>query len=389
MKDEARQDKRYRFETRAIHAGQEPEPCTGAIVPPVYFSSTYAQSAPGEHKGFEYSRTDNPTRKALEENIASLEEARYGLAFASGMSAISTCMNLLETGDHVICSDDVYGGTFRIFDTIYKGYGLTFDFVDTADPEAVAAVLRDETRMVWIETPTNPMLKVTDIAAVADLCARNDLIFCVDNTFLSPYFQRPLGLGADVVLHSTTKYLGGHSDLIGGCLVTSDDGLHERLRFCQNAVGPVPGPMDCYLALRGTKTLAVRMDRHETNAKAVTEYLVGQPKVKKVYYPGLEDHPGHEIHKRQATGFGAVVSFDVDGRDEAERFLKGLEIFRLAESLGAVESLAESPAIMTHASVPLERRKVLKISESLIRLSVGLEHMDDLIEDLEGAFSRI
>ena len=380
--------KSYKFETRAIHAGQKPDPATGAIMTPVYLSSTYVQTSPGEHKGYDYSRTENPTRKALEDNIASLEEGEYGLAFSSGMAAINTCMNLLKAGDHVICSDDVYGGTFRIFDKVYKSYGLKFDFVDTSTPENISSCINDRTKLVWIETPTNPMLKITDIIAVANICKKRNLIFCVDNTFLSPYFQRPLLLGADIVVHSTTKYIGGHSDLIGGCIVTSNAEIHERLKFCQNAVGAVPGPMDCFLVLRGIKTLPVRMERHESNAGAIAEYLNNQPTLKKIYYPGLINHPGHEIQGRQANGYGAIVSFDLgDDLNKAINFLGALKLFSLAESLGSVESMAEHPAIMTHSSVPPETRLKLGITEGLIRLSVGLEHIDDLLEDLEKGFN--
>lgn len=380
----------HRFETRAIHAGQAPDPSTGAVCIPIYQTSTYVQTGPGEHKGYEYSRTDNPTRKAFEECIASLEEGKYGLAFGSGMAAISTCMNLLKSGDHVICSDDVYGGTFRIFDKVYRLYGLEFSYVDTSDIKAVESAVKKNTRLIWVESPTNPLLKITDIAAIAELARKKRLIFAVDNTFMSPYFQRPLTLGADIVLHSTTKYLGGHSDIVGGCIVTSNDEIHERLKFCQNAVGAVPGPMDCFLALRGLKTLAVRMERHEYNSRKIAEYLAGKKQVKRLYYPGLQSHPGHYIQKRQATGFGAIISFDIgDNLSKATAFLKSLSLFSLAESLGGVESLAEHPAIMTHASLEPETRKKLGISDGFIRLSVGIEHVDDLVEDLERGFAAI
>lgn len=382
--------KREHFETRAIHAGQSPDPTTGAVTVPIYQTSTYVQSGPGEHKGYEYSRTDNPTRRAFEECIADLEEGRFGIAFGSGMAAISTCLNLLKSGDHVICSDDVYGGTFRIFDKVYRHYGLEFSYVDSSDIGAVESALTDRTRLLWIETPTNPMLKISDIAALADLARKHGLIFCVDNTFMSPYFQKPLLLGADIVVHSTTKYLGGHSDIVGGCIVTSNPEIHDRLRFCQNAVGAVPGPFDCFLALRGLKTLAVRMERHEQNGRKIVEYLQSKKQVKRLYYPGLKTHPGHAVHCRQATGYGAIISFDLgDDLKAAVAFLKTLRLFSLAESLGGVESLAEHPAIMTHASVDPGTRRKLGITDGFIRLSVGIEHSDDLIDDLENGFAAI
>ncbi|ACY19171.1 cystathionine gamma-synthase [Haliangium ochraceum] len=376
------------FGTRAIHAGQSPDPSTGAIMTPVYMTSTYVQSTPGEHKGFEYSRTQNPTRSALEANLAALEGARHGLAFASGLAATSTALQLLSAGDHVVACDDLYGGTYRLFDKVYRRFGLSFDYVDpSAGPSAVEAALTDATRMVWLETPTNPMLKLCDIAAVAELCKRRGLLLAVDNTFLTPFNQNPLALGADLVCHSTTKYLNGHSDTVGGALITDNDELHEKLAFLQNAVGAVPSPMDSFLVMRGLKTLHVRMERHERNARALAEWLVGHEQVERVIYPGLESHPQHELAKRQQRGFGGMISFDLRGGEPAaRRFLETCELFSLAESLGGVESLVEHPAIMTHASVPAERRRALGIGDGFIRLSVGIEELDDLRGDLERAF---
>ncbi|WP_428267056.1 cystathionine gamma-synthase [Haliangium sp.] len=377
------------FGTRAIHAGQVPDPTTGAVMTPVYLTSTYVQAGPGEHKGFEYSRTHNPTRFALEDNIASLEGGRYGLAFASGLAATSTVLQLLSAGDHVIAVDDLYGGTFRLFDKVYRRLGIEFDYVDpVGGAAAVEAVVRPNTRMVWLETPTNPMLKLCDIAQVAEVCKKRDLVLAVDNTFMTPYNQQPLALGADIVCHSTTKYLNGHSDVVGGAVVTSDDDLHERLAFLQNAVGAVPSPMDSFLVLRGIKTLHVRMDRHERNARALAEWLSGHEQVERVIYPGLESHPQHALAARQQRGFGGMLSFDLrGGLDAARAFLRACELFALAESLGGVESLIEHPAIMTHASVPAERRRVLGIGDGFIRLSVGIEDLDDQRADLERAFA--
>ncbi len=382
-------DSKGGFGTRAIHAGQRPDPTTGAIMTPVFLTSTYVQSAPGEHKGFEYSRTQNPTRFALQDNIAALEGGRFGLTFASGLAATSTILQLLASGDHVIASDDLYGGTFRLFDKVYRRFGLEFSHVDPlGGAAAVEAALRPDTRLVWVETPTNPMLKICDIAAVAEVCRRREVLLAVDNTFMTPYRQTPLTLGAHLVCHSTTKYLNGHSDVIGGAVVTDDPELHERLAFLQNAVGAVPSPMDSFLVLRGIKTLHVRMDRHESNARALAEWLQRHEQVERVIYPGLPSHPQHELAARQQTGFGAMISMDLrGGLDAARRFLSACRIFALAESLGGVESLIEHPAIMTHASVPPERRRELGISDGLIRLSVGIEDLDDLRSDLDRAFA--
>ncbi|UCC79043.1 MAG: cystathionine gamma-synthase [Candidatus Zixiibacteriota bacterium] len=377
-----KKDKNHRFGTRAVHGGVEPDPSTGAIMTPIYQTSTYAQNAPGEHKGFEYSRTQNPTRIALEKSIATLEGGEYGIAFSSGMAAISSVIQLLKAGDHVVCSDDVYGGTFRLFDKIYKNFGLEFSFVDTSNPENIKKGLTEKTVMIWLETPTNPTLKVTDLKEASAIAKKHKALMVVDNTFMSPYFQRPLELGADIVLHSTTKYIAGHSDIIGGAIVANDSDLAEKLYFIQNAAGAVPGPMDCFLTLRGIKTLHLRMERHEHNARKIFEYLKKQPAAKKIYYPGDPDHPGHEIQKKQSSGFGSIVSFDIGTLENARRFMSELEVFTIAESLGSVESLIEHPAIMTHASVPPENRAKLGITDGFIRISVGVEDIDDLLDDL-------
>jgi cystathionine beta-lyase/cystathionine gamma-synthase len=375
------------FATRAIHVGQEPDPTTGAVIVPIYQTSTYAQSEVGVHKGFDYSRTANPTRAALEACLASLDTGRYGLAFASGMAAEDTLLHLFEAGDHVVACDDVYGGTFRLFTRVLERAGLRFTFVDATRIENVTAALEDRTRLIWLESPTNPLLKLIDIAAVAELAHQRDIVVAVDNTFASPYCQRPLELGADVVHYSTTKYLGGHSDVVGGALVTSNDELYERLKFLQNAVGGVPGAFDSWLVLRGLKTLAVRMRQHSANARDVGCFLEQHPKVKRVYYPGLESHPQHDLARRQMVGgFGGMLSFEVmGGVDAAREVARRTRLFTLAESLGGVESLIELPALMTHASVPAERRQQLGIDDGLIRLSVGIEEAEDLIADLDQA----
>ncbi|MBE7452382.1 MAG: cystathionine gamma-synthase [Kofleriaceae bacterium] len=385
----AHDDPSLGFGTRAIHAGQSPDPTTGAVMTPVYYTSTYAQTAPGEHKGFEYSRTHNLTRFALEANLASLEGGTHGLCFASGLAATSTVLQLFDAGSHVIACDDLYGGTFRLFDKVYRRHGFEFSYVDpVAGAAAVEAAIRPTTRLVWIETPTNPMLKLTDIAAVAEVCKRRGLLLAVDNTFMTPFLQRPLELGADLVCHSMTKYLNGHSDVVGGCLVVRDDDLRARLAFLQNAVGAVPSPMDSFLVMRGTKTLHVRMQRHEENARALAEWLAGHAQVEHIIYPGLERHPQHALARRQQRGFGGMISFVLRGGLEASRrFLSACQIFTLAESLGGVESLVEHPAIMTHASVPADRRAALGIVDGFIRLSVGIEDLADLRGDLERAFA--
>jgi cystathionine gamma-lyase len=383
----ARKEDTLGFDTLAIHAGQSPDPTTGAIMTPVYLTSTYVQEGPGGHKGFEYSRTHNPTRHALQDCLAALEGARHGLAFASGLAATDAILHLLDAGDHVLYSDDVYGGTFRIFDKVFRRLGLSFDPVDMSDPGKVERAMRPSTRLVWIETPTNPMLKLVDLPAVAGIARGRGARTVVDNTFATPFFQRPIEHGIDLVCHSTTKYLNGHSDVIGGAVVTSDEGLFDRLRFLQNAVGGVPSPLDSFLVLRGLKTLHVRMERHASNAMAVARFLEGHPQVERVIYPGLPSHPQHALAARQMRGFGGMLAFVLRGGLEAARaFLKAVRIFACAESLGGVESLIEHPAIMTHASVPRETREALGIADGFIRVSVGIESLDDLLRDLERGF---
>ena len=378
------------FGTRAIHAGQQPDPTTGAVMTPVYLTSTYVQSAPGEHKGFEYSRSQNPTRFALEGCIAALEGGKHGLAFASGSAATDTVVHTLKAGDRVVCMDDVYGGTQRQFRRVWSHHGLSFDFVDLSNLDNARRAITDGVKLVWIETPTNPMLKLVDISAVAEIAHRVGAFVVVDNTFMTPYFQRPLSLGADVVMHSTTKFLNGHSDVVGGALVTSNEELFERLKFLQNAVGGVAGPMDSFLVLRGLKTLHVRMQRHEANAREIAAWLTKHPKIERVVYPGLESHPQHALAKKQMTGFGGMITAFIKGDLEASRrMLSACHLFALAESLGGVESLIEHPAIMTHASVPAEKRRELGISDTLIRLSVGIEDVEDLRRDLERALSQV
>jgi cystathionine beta-lyase/cystathionine gamma-synthase len=374
------------FETRAIHVGQEPDPATGATITPIYQTSTYTQEGLGRHKGYEYSRTGNPTRSALEQCLASLENAVHGLAFASGLAATSAVLNLLSAGDHVVAAEDLYGGTYRLFERVYRRYGVSFTYVDAREPAHLRAALRPETRLMWIETPTNPLLHLVDIAAAAEIARGAQVPLVVDNTFASPYFQRPLDIGAAVVVHSTTKYIGGHSDLIGGAVLTSDEAIYQAVKFHQNAVGGVPGPMDCWLALRGVKTLALRMREHERNAMAVARFLAEHPAVEKVYYPGLGNHPQHELARRQMSGFGGMVSFVVRGDSaQAEAVLRSTRLFSLAESLGGVESLISHPATMTHAAIAADERARRGITDNLIRLSVGIEAADDLIADLEGA----
>jgi cystathionine gamma-lyase len=382
-------DTKLNFDTLAIHAGQSPDPTTGAIMTPVYFTSTYVQDGPGEHKGYEYSRTRNPTRQALEDCLAALEGASHGLCYASGLAATDCLMHLFDAGDHIVCSDDVYGGTFRIFDKVFKRQGLSFSFVDLTDLKALEAAIKPSTKAIWTETPTNPMLKLVDLEQVAAIGKKHKLITIADNTFMTPYFQRPLDLGMQVVVHSTTKYLNGHSDVVGGFIGTRDGELAQRLAFLQNAVGGVPGPMDCFLILRGLKTLGVRMERHAQNAAKVVEFLKTHPKVEKVTWPGLPEHPQHALAKKQMKGFGGMCTFVIKGGLPAARsFLKAVQIFACAESLGGVESLIEHPAIMTHASIPKENREKLGIADGFIRLSVGIEDARDLIADLSQAFER-
>jgi len=379
-----------KFNTRAIHAGQSPDPSTGAIMTPVYLTSTYVQESPGVHKGWEYSRTHNPTRKAYEDCIASLENGQYGFAFASGCAATTTVMHLLNSGDHVIAMDDMYGGTFRLFDKVLKHHGLSFSFVDLTDVKNIEKSIQPTTKMIWIETPTNPTLKLADIKKISEIAAQKNILVVVDNTFMSPYFQRPLDLGANIVVHSATKYIGGHSDVVGGVAVTSDQKIAERLAFLSNSMGGVQGAFDSFLALRSLKTLPLRMKAHAENAQKIAEYLEKHPLVEKIIYPGLKSHPQHELAKQQMSGFGGMITFFIKGgMDAARKFLESVEIFALAESLGGVESLIEHPAIMTHASVPPEQRKALGIDDSLIRLSVGVEDLTDLLADLDQAFNKV
>ena len=379
----------YRFETLAIHAGQPPDPATGAIMTPIYQTATYVQSDVGVHKGYEYSRTGNPTRTALESCLAALEGARFGLAFASGMAATDALLRLVQAGEHVLVGDDVYGGTYRLFDKVLKDYGLVFSYVDLADLDAVRESIRPETRLLWLETPTNPLLKVADIRAISELVSRLNprVQIAVDNTFATPFLQQPLALGAHYVVHSTTKYLGGHSDVVGGAILTSDPDAYQRLKFLQNAIGAVPGPLDCWLVLRGLKTLAVRMERHCANAYRVAEFLSNHPAVERVFFPGLPGDRSHAVAARQMRDFGGMVSFVVVGGEVAARkVVTGTRIFALAESLGGVESLIEHPASMTHASVAGSE---LAVDPGLIRLSVGIEHAEDLIADLDQALAGL
>jgi cystathionine gamma-synthase/cystathionine gamma-lyase len=374
------------LDTLAVHAGQPPDPTSGAVMTPIVLSSTFAQSSPGKHAGFEYSRSGNPTRNALEACIASLEHGKHGFAFSSGLGASTTILSTLKPGDHVLSGDDVYGGTFRLLDKVMKPFGIGSTFADLGDPDAVKAALRKETKMIWLETPSNPMLKVFDIAKLAALGKAHGAVVVVDNTFATPVLQSPLDLGATAVLHSTTKYMNGHSDVVGGAIVTSDEALAERVRFLQNAMGAVPSPFDCYMVLRGLKTLHLRVERACKTAGMIAERLSKHPKVERVYYPGLASHPAHALAARQMRGFGAMISFVVKGGLEpARRLLESLEIFACAESLGGVESLAEHPAIMTHASIPPEQRKALGIDDGLVRLSVGVEGAEDLWADVARA----
>jgi cystathionine gamma-lyase len=374
------------FGTKAIHAGQRPEPLAGAIMTPLYLTSTYVQEGLGVNKGYEYARGKNPTREAFERNIATLENGRHGFAFSSGMGAIDSIMKLFRAGDHIVCAENVYGGTFRLFDKILQHMGLAFSYVDTRDPQRVADAMKPTTRAVILETPSNPLMRLTDIAAVAEIAHRRDALLIVDNTFASPYFQRPLELGADIVFHSTTKYLNGHSDMIGGCAVVRDDDLASRLQFIHNAAGAVAGPFDAWLALRGTKTLHLRMRQHDANGREIAKWLAEQVGDENVYYIGLPSHPQYELAKRQMSGFGGMISVELGTRDRAAYLLEHVRVFALAESLGGVESLISQPAGMTHASVPPERRAELGITEGLVRLSCGVEDVGDLLADLEQAF---
>jgi cystathionine gamma-lyase len=379
-----------RFETRAIHEGQDPDPTTGAIIVPVFQTTTYVQDAVAQHKGYEYARTQNPTRGALEAALASLEGGTNGFCFSSGMSAIAACMQLLSAGDHVVASDDLYGGTYRVFEQVFRRGGLDFTYVDSSEAGQVEAAMKPNTKMIWVETPTNPLLKVSDLTLLAKVAKASGTMLAVDNTFLSPFFQTPIEFGADLVVHSTSKFLGGHSDVVGGAVVTASQELAERLGFLQNSVGAVPGPWDAWLITRGLKTLALRMERHSQNAQAVAEYLEGHSSVERVLYPGLTSHPHHALANKQTRGHGSLISFYVKGGlDEARKVAESTRIFALAESLGGVESLIEHPGLMTHASVPEAIRTEKGITDELIRLSGGIEHVDDLLKDLEDALNTI
>jgi cystathionine gamma-lyase len=380
------EDDDFHFETRSIHAGQDPDEKTGALMTPIHANSTYEQDAPGEHRGYEYSRTGNPTRTDLEANLASLENGEYGRCFSSGMGSINTVLNLLDAGDHVVSGEDIYGGTRRIFDQVYTQYDIEFTYVDMTDLDAIEDAFRKETELLWLETPTNPLMSIVDIEGAADVANDHDALCAIDNTFATPYLQRPLDLGADIVSHSLTKYLGGHSDVVGGALITNDEELDERFGFYQNSVGATPGPHECFLVLRGTKTLPVRMDRHCENARELAQWLDDHEDVDRVYYPGLDSHPGHEIAAEQMDDFGGMLSFELEASlEEAAEFVSSTEVFTLAESLGGVESLIEQPATMTHASIPAEEREAAGLSDGLIRASVGVEHVDDLKADLQQA----
>lgn len=390
MSDISKIKKTLGFSTRAIHAGQIPDPTTGAIMTPVYLSSTYVQASPGVHKGYEYSRTGNPTRKAFEDCLASLEEGTHGFAFASGCAATTTILHLLKQGDHVIAGDDLYGGTFRLFDKVLRHDGMNFTFLDLTNPEKLTEAIRPETKMIWIETPTNPTLKLVDIKRVCEIAHKKNILVAVDNTFMSPYFQKPLTLGADMVVHSTTKYVGGHSDMVGGAVVTNKKDLAEKIAFLSNSMGAIQAPFDAFLSLRSLKTLPIRMQTHEKNAFEVANFLEKQPQVQWLRYPGLPSHPQHALAKSQMSGFGGMITLALKGGIENSRkFLENVKIFALAESLGGVESLIEHPAIMTHASVPPDIRKQLGIDDSLVRLSVGIEDAADLVEDLKNALESI
>ncbi|CDS92584.1 MAG TPA: cystathionine gamma-synthase [Sphingobacterium sp.] len=377
----------YKFATKAIHAGQQSDPTTGAVMTPIYQTSTYQQASPGEHKGYEYSRGTNPTRKALEDCLAALENGQYGLAFSSGMAATDCVLRLLKPGDEVVTGDDLYGGSYRIFTKVYEAYGITFKFVNTSDVDAVRSAISDKTKLIWVETPTNPTLKIADVEAIGQVAKEKKVLYVVDNTFASPYLQNPLDMGADIVMHSATKYINGHSDVVMGALVMNDEELYKQLFFYYNAVGGTPGPQDSFLALRGIKTLHLRMQAHCANGRQVAEYLKSHPKIEKIYWPGFEDHPGHDIAKKQMRDFGGMISIVLKGADlkETFRIASQFKVFTLAESLGGVESLINHPATMTHGSIPKETREKVGVVDNLIRISVGIEDADDLIADLEQA----
>jgi cystathionine beta-lyase/cystathionine gamma-synthase len=377
------------FSTDAIHAGQEPDPATGAVTVPIYQTSTFVQEALGKHKGFEYARTSNPTRLALERNLAALEGARFGFAFASGMAAINGLMTLFKAGDHVVAGQNLYGGSFRLFERVLKDFGVAFSYANTCRLDETEAAFRPNTKLLFIETPTNPIMEITDIAAAAAVAHRHQALLAVDNTFMSPYLQRPLDLGADIVVHSTTKYLNGHSDGVGGAVMLNDSALAERLQFLQNAAGAILGPFDSWLVLRGVKTLAVRMERHNQNGLAVAQFLAKHPKVKAVHYPRLPTHPQHELARKQMSGFGGMISFETGALENARTVLNSVQLCSLAESLGGVETLISHPASMTHASVPAAERQRLGITDGLVRISVGIEDVEDIIADLEQALARV
>ncbi|UII27045.1 cystathionine gamma-synthase [Fulvivirga maritima] len=378
-----------KFGTKAIHAGVEPDPSTGAIMTPIFQTSTYVQASPGDHKGYEYSRTQNPTRDALQKSIAALENGNHGLCFSSGLAAIDAVIKLLQPGDEVIAANDLYGGTYRLFTKVFAKYGIKFHFVSLEKAEAVSDLINDNTKLIWVETPTNPMMNIIDIAAVSEIAKKHDLLLAVDNTFATPYLQNPMDMGADIVMHSVTKYLGGHSDVVMGALVVNDEKLKTDLAFIQNSCGATPGPQDCFLVLRGIKTLHIRMDRHCENGRKVAEFLKDHPKVENVYWPGLESHPNHDIAKKQMKDFGGMISFTLKGDNKAEAFriMESFRFFSLAESLGGIESMVNHPATMTHASIPREERLKIGLLDSLIRLSVGIEDADDLIADLKAALA--
>ena len=378
-----------KLETKAVHAGISPDPTTGAIIPPLYQTATYVLEEVGKDKGFDYTRSSNPTRQVLEDNLAALENGKYGISFASGMSAVDSCMKLLSAGDHVVCSDDVYGGVSRHFNKVLSRYGMSFTYVDTSQPETVRQAIRPETKMLWVETPTNPLLKVTDLSVMSEIAKEHGLYFGVDSTFATPMFLRPLEFGADIVMHSTTKYLSGHNQLIGGAVVTNRKDIFDEMKFIQKTIGAVPSPFDCWLNLMGLKTLHLRMERHAENAQKVAEYLEAHPKVERVSYPGLPSHPQHDIAKAQMSGYSGMISFELKGGIPAGKALmNGVELFGLAESLGAVETMITHPATMTHAEVPAEDRQARGLSDGLVRLSVGVEHADDIIADLEQALMK-
>lgn len=374
-----------KFSTKAIHAGQKPEETTGAVSTPIFQTSTYSNSRLGESKGFDYGRTINPTRTALEKCLAELENGKYGYCFSSGMAAVHTVINLFKKGDHIICSDNVYGGTYRLYEQIMRNFGLDFTYVDTSDSELIEKAIRPNTKLIYVETPTNPMLGISNLDSVSKIGRKLSITTCVDNTFMSPYLQNPLDFGIDIVLHSTTKYINGHCDVIGGCIVTSDDSIAERLKFLQNSIGSVPAPLDCFLILRSIKTLSLRMQMHNDNAFAIASRLLNNKKIVRVYYPGLESHPQHETAKKQMRGYGGIISVDLGSYENAKKFCDSLKIFQIAESLGGVESLVCHPPSMTHGSIPKEMREEIGLTDGLVRLSVGIEDLEDLLDDINNA----